>query len=75
LAAIDFNCVIAEKSDVNDEAETLAVAVVEVDPAAVVFVVVDFVLLLQPTSPINVVAAVAASAARFSETCITGSLP
>jgi hypothetical protein len=74
---MDFNCVIAEKSAVNDEADTLATAVVAVvpDDPAVVFVVVDLALLLQPTSPIKVVAAVAASAARLNETCITGSLP
>jgi hypothetical protein len=57
----------AEKSEVNDVAEMLGAAVVvAVDPAVVLVVDVD--LLLQPTNPTRVVAVVANSAARFSET-------
>jgi hypothetical protein len=56
----------AEKSEVNDVAEMLGAAVVAVAPAVVLVVVFD--LLLQPTNPTSVAAAVAMRAARFSET-------
>jgi hypothetical protein len=57
----------AEKSDVNDVAEMLAAGAVVVAPDAAVVVLVVVLDLLQPTNPTRVVAAVARSAARFSD--------